>query len=149
MASRSDTIDGNVDLDELRDVMRQHPVRLAVLFGSAATGETHSQSDLDVAIELEASVEDSSNAYLSLLADLSSAVGRNDVDLSLVSDLKPRVGLAAFSEGVLLIGTGERMETHRTRFQRAVSELERTEPSLRDRFDTVIENVDRALSEQS
>lgn len=44
-------------------------------------------------------------------------------------------------------GTRERMETHRSRFEGAVGDLERSERSLRDRFDAVIENVDRALAE--
>lgn len=149
MVTPADSIDGDGDFGDLREVLGRHPVRLALLFGSAATGETHSRSDLDIAIEFEESVDDVSGAYMALLADLSSAVGRNDVDLSLVRDLKPRVGLAACSQGTRLIGSGERMETHRARFERAVAELERTEPSLRDRFDAVIENVDRVLTEQS
>lgn len=149
MVTPADSIDGDGDFGVLREVLGEHPVRLAVLFGSMVTGETHSRSDLDIAIEFEESVDDVSSAYMALLADLSSAVGRNDVDLSLVHDLKPRVGLAAFSQGTRLIGSRDRLETHRARFERAVAELERTEPSLRDRFDAVIENVDRVLTEQS
>lgn len=146
MSFRSDRPDP--DLEILRGVLTEHPVRLAVLFGSAATGETHPGSDLDVAVEFADSVEDVADAFLPLVVDLSSAVGRNDVDLSLVSDLKPRVGLAAFSEGTLLVGTPERMAMHRDRFERAVSELKRNRRSLRERLDAAIEGVDNALTEQ-
>lgn len=138
----------DVNAQALRDALGRHPVRLAVLFGSAATGGTHARSDVDIAVEFEDAVEDPADAVLPLLADLASALGRNDVDLSLVDDLNPRVGLAAFRDGVLLVGTRERMAVHRERFERAVADLERSEPSLRDRFDAVIENVDEALTER-
>lgn len=138
----------DVDLDALRAALERHPVRLGVLFGSEAIGETHPRSDLDVAVEFRDDVDDVPTAYRSLLTDLGSAVGRNDVDLSLVSDLKPQVGLAAFSDGVLITGDRARMETHRRRFERIVADRERSEPSLRERFDAVIEGVDEALTER-
>jgi predicted nucleotidyltransferase len=136
-----------VDLAALREALERHPVRVAVLFGSVVTGETHARSDVDIAVEFEDTVDDPAEYVLPLVADLESAVGRNDVDLALVSNVKPRVGLAAFSEGVCLVGTRERMETLRRRFERAVAELDRGRSSLRDRFDAVIENVDESLAE--
>jgi predicted nucleotidyltransferase len=136
-----------VDLEALREALHRHPVRVAVLFGSAATGGTHARSDVDVAVEFEDSVGDLAEHVLPLVTDLASAVGRNDVDLALVSDLDPRVGLVAFTEGVRLVGAQERMETLRRRFERTVAERDRTRPSLRERFDTVIENVDESLAE--
>jgi hypothetical protein len=45
------------------------------------------------------------------------------------------------------VGTADRFETHRDRFEDAVADLERTRPSLRERVDAVIENVDQALAE--
>lgn len=137
----------DVDVEALRGVLRRHPVRLAVAFGSAVTGETHPRSDVDLAVEFDDTVDDAADAYMSLLADLGDALGRDDIDLGLVADLKPRVGLAAFEEGVLLVGTPDRFETHRDRFEDAVTDLERNRPSLRERFDAVIENVDEVLAE--
>jgi predicted nucleotidyltransferase len=137
----------DVDVEALRAVLKRHPVRLAVAFGSAVTGETHPWSDLDLAVEFDDTVNDVADAYMSLLADLGRELGSDDVDLGLVEDLKPGVGLAAFEEGVLLVGTADRFEAHRDRFEDTVADLERTRPSLRERFDAVIENVDRALAE--
>lgn len=134
-----------VDVDRLREVFDQHPVQLAVLFGSAARGTSHPTSDIDLAVEFDDAIEDEKQALLSLLTDLSIELDRNDVDVALVSDMKPAVGLAAFSDGVLVIGSRERMETHRGRFEREVERLDADRPSLRERFDAVIEGVDRAL----
>lgn len=139
----------NSDIDTIRKVLEQHPVRLAVLFGSVVTGETHAHSDIDIVVEFEDSVTPT-NEILPLIADLSSALKRNDIDLSVVHDMKPRVGAAAFTNGVLLVGSQERMELHRTRFERAVNVIEEKESlSLRERFDRVIENIDTTLGEKS
>lgn len=135
----------DIDVDRLREVFDQHPVQLAVLFGSAARGTSHPTSDVDLAVEFDDAIEDEKQALLSLLTDLSIELDRNDVDVAVVSDLKPAVGLAAFSNGVLVIGSPERMETHRERFEREVERLDADRPSLRERFDAVIEGVDRAL----
>lgn len=94
----------NSDIDAIRKVLEQHPIRLAVLFGSMVTGETHAHSDIDIAVEFEDSVT-STDEILHLIADLSSALNRNDVDLSAVHDMKPRVGVAAFNNGMLLVGS--------------------------------------------
>lgn len=139
----------SVDVETLREVLESHPVRLAVLFGSEVTGRSHSGSDLDVAVEFDESVTDVRGAFLGLHSALSSGLQRNDVDLSVVSDLRPRVGLAAFSDGVLLVGTESRMDAHRSRFERAVAEGAERRATLRERFDAVIDNVDAAIREHS
>jgi predicted nucleotidyltransferase len=139
----------DIDLDAVRKVLKQHSVRLGVLFGSVVTGETHAHSDIDIVVEFEDSVT-ARDEILPLIADLSSALERNDIDLSVVHDMKPRVGVAAFSNGVLLIGSQERMELHRTRFERAVNAIKEKESlSLRERFDRVIEKIDATLEEKS
>lgn len=111
--------------------------------------EIHPHSDIDIAVEFEDSVT-ATDEILPLIADLSSALDRNDIDLSVVHDIKPRVGVAAFSNGILLVGSEERMELHRIRFERAVNAIKEKESlSLRERFDRVIENIDTTLEEKS
>jgi predicted nucleotidyltransferase len=136
----------NSDIDAVRKVLEQHPVRLAVLFGSVVSGETHPHSDVDIVVEFEDSVTPT-DEILPLIANLSSALERNDIDLSTVHDIKPRVGAAAFNEGILLVGSQERMELHRAGFERAIEHTE--EKPLRERFDAVIENIDNMLEGKS
>jgi len=135
-------IAGSIDADRIRTVLDRYPIRLAVLFGSQVTGVADASSDVDIAVEFEESVEDPGETLLSLLADLSVALDRNDIDLSLVDDLDPRVGRAAFSHGVLLSGSAARADALRDEFEAAA---ERREPdrSLRDRLDETLERVDR------
>ncbi|MFC3958825.1 type VII toxin-antitoxin system MntA family adenylyltransferase antitoxin [Halovivax cerinus] len=145
---RTDGGSGNrsLDLDTIRGVLADRPVRLAVLFGSQATGITDAQSDVDIAVELmEEAHGDASQIRMELLVALSIALDRNDIDLSLISDLTPRVGLAAFTEGQLIVGSTERMRHHRHRFERRVTE--QGQDDLRERFDAVLENVDAAVGE--
>jgi predicted nucleotidyltransferase len=132
----------SADTDRIRTVVDRHPVRLAVLFGSQVTGVADASSDVDFAVEFEASVDDPGETLLSLLADLSVALDRNDIDLSLVDDLDPRVGRAAFSHGVLLSGSVERANALREEFETAAERSE-SERSLRDRLDETLERVDR------
>jgi predicted nucleotidyltransferase len=150
MASRGSSENGTaVDTDALREVLADHPVRLAVLFGSAVRGDQHPHSDVDLAVEFDGTVDDPpTDAVLSLLADLSSALERNDVDLSVVTDLKPRVGLVAFTEGVPLVGSADRVAHWRSQFEREVA-ADDEDRSLRERFDAVIDAADEIVTGSS
>jgi predicted nucleotidyltransferase len=64
---------------ELRDVLASDPrIAYALLFGSAARGTTHTESDLDVAIGLQSGVSLTPRDIGALVADLSS--DRRDCD---------------------------------------------------------------------
>jgi len=132
----------SIDTDRIRTVLDRYPVRLAVLFGSQVTGVADASSDVDLAVEFEGSIDDPGETLLSLLADLSVRLDRNDIDLSLVDDLDPRVGRAAFSHGVLLSGSAERANALRDEFE-AAAERRESDGSLRERLDETLERVDR------
>jgi len=133
-----------VNVGTIRDVLADHPVRLAVLFGSQVDGTADESSDVDVAVDFEPAVSDPASELLSLLADLSVALDRNDVDVAVVDDLRPRVGMAAFEEGVLLCGSHERAAEHRERFAERVTSTAR-DRSLRERFDDALQSIDRLV----
>lgn len=138
-----------VDPETLRTVLEQYPLRLAVLFGSQVAGNADSQSDIDLAIELAPHDDEvTTDLYMSILTDLSIALERDDIDLTFVEDLKPRVGLAAFTHGELLIGSTERMRIHRERFERRVERLNASEPSPGERFDAVLERISDTVGEK-
>lgn len=142
--ARGDARSPSVDVDTVRDTLQEHPVELAVLFGSTVTGTADAGSDVDIAIELAEDLDRSrSSVTMDVLVDLSVALDRNDIDLSLVEDLKPRVGLAAFDHGELLLGTEERADGHREAFARRVEEP--SEDALRERLDEALASVDRHL----
>jgi predicted nucleotidyltransferase len=98
--------------EAIRSVLRDHPVRLAILFGSRATGRTHEGSDVDIAVELDGLEPGSpgfNEAFFTLSADLSATLGTDDVDLLDVHMLSPGVAKAVFEDGVLLLGSPERV----------------------------------------
>lgn len=134
--------DEGVDVDAIRSVLDEHPVRLAVLFGSTTDGTADASSDLDIAVELDDDVSNRADARMELLTDLSIALERNDVDLSIVDDLSPRVGRAAFRRGHLLVGAQERATAHRKRFEELADEAS-SSATLRERFDETLAAIDR------
>jgi predicted nucleotidyltransferase len=140
----ADRPDPAVDVERVRAAIADHPVRLAVLFGSQVTDGVDANSDVDIAVEFRPTVDDRGQALLSLLADLSVALDRNDIDLAVVDDLAPRVGRAAFTHGTLLMGSGERADSLRRRFEERVT-ADRSDRSLRERFDETVDHVDRLV----
>lgn len=133
----------DLDEDRLRAILEEHPLRLAVLFGSTVHGDRHPGSDVDLVVELDSADADTLDARLSLLADLSAGLDRNDVDLAVVDDLDPRVGERAFGEGRLLVGTEERFDDHRRRFDRLADG--ENHASLAERFDAAIDRLEQVV----
>lgn len=147
MAEHSDgagAADLSVAIERLGRVFHDQPVRLAVLFGSQADGTASEASDVDIVVEFDESVDDRRSAKVALLTALSVALDRNDIDLSLVSDIDPEVGAVAFSTGRLLCGSRDRFDHLADRFARQRPSDDR---SLRDRFDRALDNVDRLVEE--
>jgi len=134
--------DRSPDRAAVRAVLERHPVRLGVLFGSHATGVADARSDVDLLVEPDPGT-DRRAVVLDLLTDLSVELGRDDFDVALVGDVDPRVGRAALEHGELLLGSPERADELRGRFDREVDPV--TREGLRERFDAVLERVDAAV----
>ncbi len=89
--------------DALRQVLDPEPDLLyAVVFGSAARGESRADSDVDVAIELRRGAARDVHAIGRLAARLESAAGR-PVDLVLMDEAPPPLAYRVFRDGRLLI----------------------------------------------
>lgn len=138
--------DGTFDkraLKRLREVLKEHPVRLGVLFGSQATGTAGDHSDIDVAVEFEPSVENRFQAQLDLGASLALELGTDDIDVVDLDTIRPAVGYAALAEGRLLVGDTERIEELAAQFDH---ERERpTRRERRERFDGALERLEELV----
>lgn len=77
---------------------------MVYLYGSAARGQEHSQSDVDVAVLLDRacfpSREQRADERVRLTAELIHALARNDVDLVVLNDVPPGLGRHAITAGV-------------------------------------------------
>ncbi|MFB6228194.1 MAG: nucleotidyltransferase family protein [Halobacteriales archaeon] len=128
----------------IRSVLEDHPVRLAILFGSHATGRAHEESDVDLAVELDGLEPGSpgfNDAFFGLSADLSETLGTDDVDLLDVHMLSPGIAKAVFDDGVLLLRSSERAEELRAELVATADDR-----TPRERLDEAIRRIDDHLA---
>lgn len=139
------TLDDSFPLETVREILRRHSVRVGILFGSHATGESHSRSDIDIAVDFEAvrpGDPDYNAVFLGLSADLSEALGTDEIDLVDLRTVSPKLAEAVFDQGVLLVGEPEHAATLRNELTRSES----TDRSPRERFDAAVAKIDAHLS---
>lgn len=98
--------------------LEEAPVSLALLFGSYATGEATSGSDVDIAVEYDESV-DIADVHLRLVADLARLLGTDAVDVVHLSTVDPRIAVEALEHGQVLVGSTEAASRLRGRLEPA------------------------------
>jgi predicted nucleotidyltransferase len=103
-------------LERLRDLLIDHEVGLAIIFGSAArTGDD--RADVDVAVEFverRPTDEGYATAYLDLYSALEDELDC-PVDLVDVHSTSPSFARVVFDDGVLVLGSRDRLATLRRR----------------------------------
>jgi predicted nucleotidyltransferase len=145
--AESTAFDTSLDLDALQAVLREHPIRLAILFGSHATETTHATSDIDIAVEFDdhrPSDRNYNDVFLGLSADLSDALETDDVDLVDLHAVSPALTAAIFENGVLLVGEQE----HATELRCQILAAESESQSPRERLDAALDRIDAHLDER-
>lgn len=124
---------GEADIATIRDgivrcVSRRREIQAAYLFGSAVTGRTRKDSDVDVALLLSPkSVRLKDLGYrLKVSRELANAIGRAAIDLVILNDASPVLAHQVISKGKLVF---ERSRSARVNYQvRAVNLYLDTEP---------------------
>ena len=144
--AESTALDDALDLDTLQAVLREYPIRLAILFGSHATETAHATSDIDLAVEFNKHrpADPSYNdVFLGLSADLSDALETDDVDPVDLHTVSPPLAAAIFENGILLVGESE----HAAELRRQLTACESDQQSPRDRLDTALARIDDHLGD--
>lgn len=96
-------------MEALQRVLADDPrVAYALLFGSAARGDTHEGSDLDVAVAFRADVVADTHALGELVSALEGAAGGRRIDLLLIEEAPPPVAYRAFRDGIILVENDHR-----------------------------------------
>lgn len=137
-------VDDALPLETLRSVLREHPVEVAILFGSHARGEAHSRSDIDIAVAFEAvrpSDSDYNEVFFGLSTALSEALATDEVDLVDLRTVSPDLAATIFDRGVLLVGEADRATDLRDELTAAAS----SNRSPRERLDSAIDRIDEHL----
>lgn len=131
-----------VESTTIREVLERHPVRTGILFGSHVTGRAHAGSDVDVAVEFDPSLSDEQRrkARLSVIVDLSKALGIDDVDVTDLDAIQPEVGTSALESGIVLVGDRERIERLNEEFSRRATE--RSHEERLQRFDELLSSIE-------
>lgn len=91
--------------DQIRSVVCRYPaVKLAYLFGSQATGNVGPLSDVDVAVYLDGlNRYDRFQLRLELMAELSGALQRNDVEVVVLNDAsRPAFKYHVIADGIIV-----------------------------------------------
>lgn len=133
-------IDVSLDLDRIRTALREHPVRLAILFGSQATGTDIPASDIDIAVEfdcLQPSDPGYNETFLGLGADLSETLETDDVDLVDVETVPRELAASIFDQGLLVLGDPE----HATELRQEVVAADAETQIPRERLDTALTRI--------
>ncbi len=86
-----------IDREKIKAVAEKYDLEFVVLFGSQATGQTHSKSDIDVAVISRSGVD-----WGQLFMDLSSLFRRNDVEVVNLAMASPTLWRAVARDGQLL-----------------------------------------------
>ncbi|WP_458206707.1 type VII toxin-antitoxin system MntA family adenylyltransferase antitoxin [Haladaptatus sp. NG-SE-30] len=140
----SAALDDSLPIETLQSVLGEHSVQLAILFGSHASGAPHTGSDIDIAVELETTQRDDpayNETFFSVSADLSEALGTDDVDLVDIHTLSPDIATVVFDQGVLLVGD----QSHANELRRQLTNSSSETQSPRDRFDIALAKIDEHL----
>lgn len=138
--------DAELDLpaDQIRSVLEEYPVRLALVFGSHARQEASERSDIDIAVEFDDAPSGGSRyneLLLGLGADLEMALSRS-VDVLDLHRVDPSLGRQILEDGIVLLGSRDRLEE----FATLLEERETDEKSPLARFDAALERLDEHLA---
>ena len=132
-------------MDEVRSTLASAPVRLAILFGSAATGRTHPRSDIDIAIELDGLRPGDpgyNDVFFGLSAELSAAAQTDEIDLVDIHSATPTLARSIVDHGRILVGSASRVDELRTQ----LADDDTAEGSARERFDEHLARIDDLLA---
>jgi predicted nucleotidyltransferase len=120
--------DLGLDIEGIREMLAEYPLRCGLLYGSHARGTPTTDSDVDVAVAFEEGL--SSTEQMThrsrLTADLMSTLGTNDVDVADLDAIRPAIGASALRTGRLLLGDPATVERYLERFENETPENETT-----------------------
>lgn len=96
-----------VDIDAIQRALATAPVSAAVLYGSHARREVTDRSDVDIAVEFDASLStvERTHARLALIERLTAELGTERVDVLPLSRAPPRLRREIAADGVIIQGS--------------------------------------------
>ena len=98
-----------IDEREITERLKEHPVELAVLFGSYVSDRLHSLSDVDIGVIFKegVSVEKRRQLLDTMVAEIGKITNHDRIDVVDLDVVPARIGYTALSRGRLLIGDSD------------------------------------------
>lgn len=126
----------SVDVETIVSVLVDTPVTAAVLYGSHARGEHTEHSDIDLAIVYDDSLSsvEKTRVRLSLIEQLSSALGTDAVDVVPLADAPHSLRRNIQTDGIVLYGSKELLSLE-----------ERDHEDRMNRFDALLADIERVV----
>jgi predicted nucleotidyltransferase len=136
-----------VDTEPAVQTIEQYPVRLAVLFGSQVRGTATVGSDVDIAVAFEETLSaiERLDTRIELMTALAKALGTNDVDVTDLDSVRPKVGANVLKTGTRLVGDPTLLQAYAKRFERESEGNEETHVERMRRFDALLERLEAQL----
>ena len=96
-----------VDTDAIIEVLDDAPVTAAVLYGSHARGDATADSDVDLAVVFDDSLEsvETTRARLGLIERLTARLGTDDIDVVPLARTHATLRREIFDDGIILYGS--------------------------------------------
>lgn len=128
-----------VDVEGMREYLAQSPVVFAVLFGSHARGTATASSDVDIALQFPAAMNDHDCFHRRNQIDAAlQAYAEGYVDVSDIETLPTPVAYVALRDGILLAGDEQTVEAYKeeveAEYEATSSERERQRREFIDRL---------------
>lgn len=113
MREIDDVASVSVDVDRLVSVLADEPITVAVLYGSHARGEATADSDVDLAVGFDDSLDSAARTRtrLRLIERVSAELGTDAVDIVPLARTGPALRRSIHEEGIVIYGSPDAVPT--------------------------------------
>lgn len=134
----------SVDTDTIVSVLSDTPVTVAVLYGSHARKEPTAHSDIDLAVVFDESLSslEQTKARLTLIEQLSRALGTDAVDVVPLSEASVSLWHEIQTDGIVLYGSKDQLPAVESENE---TYTHQTHEDRMDRFDELLTDIERVV----
>jgi len=142
--SERTALPSDLDREQIAEVLRQHPVRLGVLFGSHARGTPTPQSDVDIGIVFvdELTATERLEVQVELVATLTETIKQDLIDITDLERVDPGVGRSALQNGVILVDNPPLVDRLQARYEREYTAEVESHADRMNRFDSLLDRLE-------
>ena len=141
MRELDDTARLSVDTEQLRSVVVDEPITVAVLYGSHARGEADDSSDIDLAIGFAEQLDptEQTRVRLRLIERLSTELGTDAVDVVPLDQIQPSLKRMIAEEGIVIYGDPDAVPT--------ATDTDSTREEAMETFDELLADIERVIEQ--